>query len=190
MGTIVISTIMSLDGIIEDPDGKEGHERGGWFEKVGGADLGPWAELSATEAIDAAALLLGRTSDQWFASRWTDRATEWADQLNALPKYVVSSTLEPPQWTNATVLRGDLAKEVAAVKEAHEGEILVYASGRLVQALLDEGLADELRLVVFPVLLGGGRRLFGETVDPKRLRLVDVHKLGVNLTFQSYEVVK
>jgi dihydrofolate reductase len=188
MGTIVISTIMSLDGIIEDPDGKEGHERGGWFEQAGGADLEPWAELSAAEAMDAAALLLGRTSDAWFASRWTDRTTAWADQMNRLPKYVVSASLETPRWTNATVLRGDLAKEVAAVKEAHDGEILVYASGRLVQALIEHDLADELRLVVFPVVLGGGRRLFGDTLDPKSLRLVEAHKLGENMTFLSYAI--
>lgn len=138
--------------------------------------------------MDAAALLLGRASDAWFASRWTERTTAWADRMNALPKYVVSAGLESPRWTNATVLRGDLGKEVAAVKEAHDGEILVYASAQLVKALLDQGLADELRLVVFPVVLGGGRRLFGDMVKPAHLRLIDAHKLGVNMTYLSYEV--
>ena len=188
MGKIVITTNMSLDGVVQDPDGLEGFERGGWFERFAGPDLAPWAEHETAETQGASALLLGRTSDAWFASRWTTRTTAWADLLNSLPKYVVSSTLESPRWTNATVLRGDLAKEVEAVKEAHDGEILVYASYQLVRALVDQGLADELRLVVFPVVVGGGKRLFGDTVEPKRLRLVEARQLGENLSFLSYEV--
>lgn len=186
MGTVVITTNLSLDGYVQDPDGQEGHERGGWFEPYGGADLGAWADLETAEAMDASALLLGRTSDAWFASRWTDRTTPWADRLNTLPKYVVSTTLATPRWTNATVLRGDLATDVAGVKEAHEGEILVYASYRLVRSLLDLGLVDELRLVVFPVLLGGGVRLFGDTVEPYRLQLLESRPVGDNLSLLRY----
>ncbi len=130
------------------------------------------------------------SSDAWFAARWTTRPGAWADRLNALPKYVVSSTLDAPAWTNATVLRGDLVDEVRGVKAAHDGEILVYASYQLVRALLEHGLADELRLVVFPVVLGGGARLFGDTVDPKRLRLLEARPLGSDLVFLSYAVVR
>ena len=188
MGKIVITTNMSLDGVVQDPDGQEGSEHGGWFERFGGPDLGPWAELETAETESASALLLGRTSDAWFASRWTTRTTAWADLLNSLPKYVVSSTLDSPRWTNATVLRGDLVKEVESVKEAHDGEILVYASYQLVRALIEHHLVDEVRLVVFPVILGGGKRLFGDMVDPKHLRLVQARRLGENLSFLSYEL--
>ena len=189
MGTIVITTNMSLDGVIQDPDGHEGFARGGWFERFGGPDLDAWAQLETREAVNAEALLLGRHSDEWFASRWTNRTGAWADRLNGLPKYVVSSSLESPRWTNATVLRGDLVKEVTGLKQIHEGEILVYASYQLVRALIEQGLADELRLVVFPVILGGGDRLFGGTVDPRRLRLIAARTLGDNLAFLSYAVV-
>ena len=189
MGTIVITTNMSLDGVIQDPDGHEGSARGGWFERFGGPDLDAWADLETREAVTAEALLLGRRSDEWFASRWTNRTGTWADRLNGLPKYVVSSSLESPRWTNATALRGDLVKEVTDLKRIHDGEILVYASYQLVRALIEHGLADELRLVVFPVILGGGDRLFGGTVDPRRLRLIAARTLGENLAFLSYAVV-
>ena len=188
MGKIVITTNMTLDGVVQDPDGQEGSEHGGWFERFGGPDLAPWAEHETAETQAASALLLGRTSDAWFGSRWSTRTTAWADLLNRLPKYVVSSTLESPRWTNATVLSGDLVKEVEAVKEAHDGDILVYASYQLVRALLEHGLADELRLVVFPVVVGGGKRLFGDAVDPKGLRLTEARQLGENLSFLSYEL--
>jgi dihydrofolate reductase len=189
VGRIVITTNMSLDGVVQDPDGGEGFERGGWFTTSGGDDLAAWAELETAEALGASAMLLGRASDAWFAARWTTRPGAWADRLNALPKYVVSSTLGAPAWTNATVLRGDLVDEVRGVKAAHDGEILVYASYQLVRALLEHGLADELRLVVFPVVLGGGARLFGDTVDPTRLRLLEARPLGSDLAFLSYAVV-
>jgi len=189
MGTIVITTNMSLDGVVQDPDGHEGFARGGWFEKFGGPDLVAWTELETNEALAADALLLGRHSDEWFASRWTNRTGAWADTLNGLPKYVVSSSVESPRWTNATVLGGELVKEVTELKNIHEGEILVYASYQLVRDLLEHGLADELRLVVFPVLLGAGDRLFGDTADPQRLRLIHARTLGDNLTYLSYAVV-
>jgi dihydrofolate reductase len=179
MGQIIITTNMSLDGVVEDPDGREGFSRGGWF---GGPDLEQWAALMTKEALDAAALLLGRRSDAWFAARWLSRTGEWADRLNGLPKYVVSSA--PAKWSNATVLDG--VDAVAGVKREVDGEILVYASYQLGQALLEHDLVDELRLVIFPVVLGAGRRLFGPTGAPKPLRLVDVATIGSGLASVTY----
>src|SRR6185437_12448699 len=152
MGKIVVSTNVTLDGVVQDPDGGEGFERGGWFVQFGGQDLEQWAGLMAEEAQGAAALLLGRRSDEWFASRWTSRDGEWADRLNGLPKYVVSSTLAAPRWTNATVLKGDAVDEATKLKGEVDGEIVVYASYPLVRALLEAGLVDELRLTLFPVV--------------------------------------
>lgn len=190
MGTIVIATNTSLDGVVQDPDGHEDFERGGWFARSGGADLGPWAEIETAEAKNAAALLLGRRSDAWFAPRWTDRQGEWADRLNALPKYVVSSTITEPAWTNATVLRGDVVAEVTALKERIDGEIVVYASYQLARTLIDHDLVDELRLVVFPVVVGAGERLFGETGAPKPLRLLSTRTIGDGLTHVCYEFAR
>ncbi|GAA0271866.1 dihydrofolate reductase family protein [Cryptosporangium japonicum] len=187
MGKIVISTNATLDGIVQDPDGGEGFDRGGWFDRFGGADLAEWARVETEEALEAAALLLGRRSDEWFGARWSSRTGVWADRLNAMPKYVVSATLEQPAWTNATVLRGDVAKEVAALKQAVDGEILVYASYQLGRALLEHDLVDEVRLVVFPAVLGAGVRLFGDTSAPKALRLQESRTLGDNLTFLRFQ---
>lgn len=188
MGKIVITSNVSLDGVVQDPDGQEGFARGGWFETYGGADLAAWAQLETAEALGADAVLLGRASDEWFASRWNDRDGEWAERLNGLPKYVVSSTLEAARWTNSTVLRGDVVEEVSRLKRDTTGEIVVYASYRLVRTLIENGLADELRLVVFPVVLGAGVRLFEDAVGTVGLRLLDTRKLGQNLTFASYAV--
>jgi dihydrofolate reductase len=188
MGKIVITTNLSLDGVVQDPDGREGFRLGGWFDRVGGRDLEAWAKLETDEALGAAALLLGRRSDEWFAARWTTRTGQWADKLNGMPKYIVSTTLDHPHWTNATVLQGDAVEELAKLKREVDGELLVYASYQLVRTLIQHDLADELRLVVFPVLLGAGRRLFGETTDEKRLRLVSARALGDGLTFLAYEV--
>jgi dihydrofolate reductase len=190
MGKIVITTNMSLDGVVQDPDGKEGFRHGGWFNESGGKDLEAWARLETDEALDADALLLGRRSDEWFAERWLSRSGEWADKLNSLPKYVVSSTLEHPRWSNATVLKGDVVDEVSKLKQELDGEILVYASYQLVRTLLEHDLVDELRLVVFPVVLGAGERLFGETSDKKPMRLVDTKTLGDGLAFVAYETVR
>jgi dihydrofolate reductase len=186
MGTIVITTNATLDGVVQDPDGREGFRLGGWFNTYGGADLEAWAKLETEEALGAAALLLGRRSDAWFAPRWTGRPGAWAERLNAMPKYVVSSTLAEPAWANATVLRGEPAAEVARLKREIDGEILVYASYRLGRALLDHDLVDELRLVVFPVVLGAGERLFGETTQPKALRLAGTRPVGDGLLMLTY----
>ena len=171
MGKIVISTNISLDGVVQDPDGEEGFRLGGWFGQFGGKDLEAWAKVEFAEALGTEALLLGRRSDEWFGARWSSRGGEWADRLNSLPKYVVSSTLVDPHWTNSTVLKGDVVTEVSKLKHELDGEIVVYASYQLGRTLIDHDLVDELRLVVFPVVLGAGERLFGETSDKKPLRL-------------------
>jgi len=189
MGKIVITSNASLDGVVQDPDGQEGFSRGGWFGRFGATDLDAWAKVETEEALGADALLLGRRSDAWFASRWTSRRGEWADKLNAMPKFVVSSTLETARWSNATVLNGDVVDEVSNLKQALDGEILVYASYRLARTLIDRGLADELRLVVFPVVLGAGERIFGETSSARPLRLVGTQTIGDGLAFLTYELV-
>ena len=189
MGKIVITSNASLDGVVQDPDGQEGFSRGGWFGRFGATDLDAWAKVETEEALGADTLLLGRRSDAWFASRWTSRRGEWADKLNAMPKFVVSSTLETARWSNATVLNGDVVDEVSNLKQALDGEILVYASYRLARTLIDRGLADELRLVVFPVVLGAGERIFGETSSARPLRLVGTQTIGDGLAFLTYELV-
>jgi len=190
MGKIVITTNSSLDGVVEDPTGEEGFRLGGWFGQFGGKDLAEWAEIETTEALGAEALLLGRRSDEWFATRWLTRSGVWADKLNGMPKYVVSATIDEPKWSNSTMLRGDVVKEVTKLREEISGEILVYASYQLGHTLLEHDLVDELRLVIFPVVLGAGQRLFGATTDKKPLRLINARTLGAGLAFVAYEVVR
>ena len=190
MGKIVITTNASLDGVVQDPDGQEGFRLGGWFGQFGGKDLEPWAEVETDEARRAEALLLGRRSEEWFATRWASRTGEWADRLNSMPKYVVSSTLTEPRWGNSTVLKGDVVDEVSKLKQEIAGEILVYASYQLERALIEHDLVDELRLVVFPVVLGAGERLFGPTGDKKPMRLVSAQTIGDGLAFLTYQPVR
>ena len=190
MGKIIISTNISLDGVVQDPDGLEGYRLGGWFNESLGADRDAWAGYFTADALEADALLLGRRSEEWFATRWQARTGEWADKLNGMPKYVVSATLAAPTWSNATVLTGDVVTEVAKLKQETDGEIFVYASYQLVHALIDNDLADELRLVIFPVLVGDGDRLFGKTGGSKPLRLVRAETLGAGLALVYYEVVR
>jgi dihydrofolate reductase len=190
MGKIVISTNVSLDGVVQDPDGAEGFGRGGWFAQYGGKDLEEWGKVAYAEALHTAALLLGRRTEEWFGTRWASRPGEWADRLNSLPKYVVSSTLEPPKWTNVTVLKGDVVDEVTRLKQELDGDIVVYASYQLGRILIENDLVDELRLFVFPVVLGAGTRLFGETSDKKPIRLVDSRTVGNGLAFLTYEIVR
>lgn len=190
MGKIVISTNVSLDGVVQDPDGQEGFRLGGWFGQYGGKDLEGWAKLETDEALGAKALLLGRRSDEWFASRWNDRTGEWADKLNSMPKYVVSSTSNQPRWRNATAVTGDAVAEIAKLKQDIDGEILVYASYQLIRTLLEHDLADELRLVVFPVVLGSGNRLFGDVSGKTPLRLLSSQTIGDGLAFLTYELAR
>lgn len=190
MGKIIISTNVSLDGVVQDPDGKEGFGRGGWFARSGGKDVEEFARIEYAEALRTAALLLGRRTDEWFGTRWPSRTGEWADRLNGLPKYVVSSTLQDPAWTNVTVLKGDVIEEVARLKQELDGDIVVYASYQLARALLEHDLVDELRLFVFPVVVGAGERLFGETSGEKRLRLASSRTVGDGLVYVTYETVR
>jgi dihydrofolate reductase len=190
MGKIIISTNVSLDGVVQDPDGMEGFGRGGWFGRSVGGDYGEWAKVEYAEALRAAALLLGRRTEEWFGTRWVSRPGEWADRLNSVPKYVVSSTLQDPAWTNVTVLKGDVIEEVTRLKQELDGDIVVYASYQLGRTLLEHDLVDELRLFVFPVVVGAGERLFGETSGEKPFRLVGSRTVGDGLVSVTYEIVR
>jgi dihydrofolate reductase len=190
MGKIVISENVSLDGVVEDPTGGEGFTHGGWFEQHMGEDRAAWAEVEFAEALGAEALLLGRRSDEYFGSRWNSATGDWPDRLRSLPKYVVSSTLVDPVWVNSTVLKGDVVEEVSKLKQQVSGDIVVYASRQLVRTLIEHDLVDELRLVVFPVVLGAGERLFGETTDKKPLRLLSTRTVGNGLALLTYEVAR
>jgi dihydrofolate reductase len=190
MGKIVIATNVTLDGLVQDPDGQESFNRGGWFGQFGGRDLEEWTKVAAAEAAGADALLLGRRSDEWFATRWLARTGEWADRLNSMPKYVVSGSLTKAEWSNATLIKGDVTTEIARLKEQISGEILVYASYQLVRTLIEHDLVDEMRLVVFPVVLGTGARLFGETSGKKPFRLVNATTIGEGLASVTYEAVR
>ena len=187
MGKIVVSQNVSLDGVVEDPTGEEGFRHGGWFEQFIGEDWEAWAKLELAEAQGAEALLMGRRSDEYFGRRSSSQTGEFVDRLNSLPKYIVSSTLEDPKWTNATVLKGEVISEVSKLKQQTRGEIIVYASRPLVHTLMEHDLVDELRLTVFPVALGAGERLFGETSDKRPLRLTDTKTIGHGLAHLTYE---
>ena len=185
MGRIVMSENVSLDGVIEDPAGDEGFSRGGWVGLLAGREK--LARVALDEALGAEALLLGRRSYEWLASRWPSRSGALADRLNSLPKYVVSSTLEDPDWNNSTVLKGDVVNEVSRLKEELNGEIVVPGSFQLLRTLMEHDLVDELRLKIYPVVLGAGERLFGETSDKKPLRLLETQILGEGIAFLTYE---
>jgi dihydrofolate reductase len=188
MGTIVISENVSLDGVIQDPAGDEGFRVGGWVGLI--KDSPELSKLALDEALGAEALLLGRRSYEWFAARWPSRSGELADRLNSLPKYVVSSTLEDPAWNNSTILKGDVVDEVSKLKQELDGEIVVPGSFQLLRALMEHDLIDELRLKIFPVVLGAGKRLFGETSDKKPMRLVDTQTVEDGVAILTYEPVE
>jgi dihydrofolate reductase len=185
MGRIVVTEFMSLDGVVEDPGGSEDFKYGGWSFEIPRGDEGDQFKLDETMASEA--LLLGRVTYEGFAKAWPPREGEFADKFNSMPKYVVSSTLEDPEWTNSTVLNGDVAAEVGKLKQELDGDIVVHGSVRLVQTLLEEDLVDELRLMVFPVVLGAGKRLFGETSDKKPLKLADSKVVGEGVTILVYQ---
>ena len=188
MGTIVVSENVSLDGVIQDPAGDEGFRVGGWVGLI--KDSPQLNKIALDEALSAEVLLLGRRSYEWFAARWPSRSGELADRLNSLPKYVVSSTLEAPTWNNSTVLKGDPVAEVSKLKQELNGELLVPASFQLLRTLMEHDLVDELRLKIFPVVLGAGERLFGETSDKKAMRLVDSQTVGGGVAILTYEAVR
>ncbi|MFJ3103337.1 dihydrofolate reductase family protein [Streptomyces sp. NPDC086835] len=190
MGRIVISENVSLDGVVQDPTGDEGFERGGWFARIGDEDRAKWATVEFDEALRADALLLGRRSYEWFAARWPSRSGAWADRLNSMPKYVVSSTLEDPDWNNSSVLKGEVVGAVAKLKQELDGEIVVYGSRRLARTLMEHDLVDELRLMVHPVVLGAGEPIFGGTSEEKSVRLLDNRTVGDGLAYLTYELVR
>ena len=185
MGRIVVTEFISLDGVIEDPGGAEDYKYGGWSFEISRGDEGD--QFKVDETTNSAALLLGRKTYEGFADAWPSREGAFADKFNSMPKYVVSSTLKDPEWTNSTVLSGDLATEVSELKEEVDGDIVVHGSAQLAQALVEKGLVDELRLMVFPVVLGIGKRLFGETSDKKPLRLSDSRTVGDGVAILIYE---
>jgi dihydrofolate reductase len=186
MGKIIISENVSLDGIVDDPTGEEGSGHGHWTGQISAPDREQWYRAIHEEALGAEALLIGRRSDAWFAGRWLSRTGAQADRLNGMPKYVVSATLEEPRWGNATVLSGDVVSEVAKLKEKLTGDIVVYGSIRLTHTLLEHGLADEVRMFVYPVVLGSGQRLFTDTAGKHPWRLVGTRTLGDALVQLTY----
>jgi len=189
MGRVVVTEFISLDGVVEDPGGAEDYRHGGWTFEIDRGDEGNQFKLD--EPMEAAAQLLGRVTFEGFAEAWPTREGEFADKFNSMPKYVVSTTLGDPEWNNSTVLPGkDLAAEIAKLKEDVDGVILVTGSVQLVQALLELGLVDELRLMVFPVLLGEGKRLFGDVSDKKPLRLLESRTVGAGVGILTYEPVR
>lgn len=195
MGKIVINTNTTLDGIVEDPDGQEGFDRGGWFHRFGEADVPSWNALSVQNANKAEALLLGRRSDTWFGTRdrtgeAADRTGEWADRTGAMPKYVVSTTNDKPAWRNSTIFTGDVVEQISELKAKLDGEILVYGSYTLIRTLIEHHLADELHVSVFPVVLGKGRRLFDDITEVHPMRLTDLRRVGDGIMFYTYEFEK
>lgn len=189
MGKVVVTEFVSLDGVFQAPGGGEGFEHAGWtftFDRGQDGDRFKLDELTAADAQ-----LLGRVTYDGFAKAWPSITDEvgFADKMNTMPKYVVSSTLTDPQWTNTTVLGGDLADDVRSIKDRHAGEILVAGSGQLVRGLMDHGLVDELRLMVFPIVLGSGKRLFAKGTATTRLTLADCQRVGSDgVTILTYTV--
>jgi dihydrofolate reductase len=184
VGRIVVTEFVSLDGVMEDPGGSENFKHGGWSFEI---DRGEGMQFKLDETMSSEALLLGRVTYEGFAEAWPSRDGEFADKFNTMPKYVVSSTLTDPEWTNSTVLEGDVAEQVVKLREKLDGDIVVHGSAQLVHSLLERDLIDELRLMVFPVVLGGGKRVFGETSDKKRLRLADSKVVGDGVLILVYE---
>jgi dihydrofolate reductase len=185
MGRIVVTEFVSLDGVMEDPGGSEDFKYGGWTFEIERGDEGNKFKLD--EVFDAEALLLGRVTYEGFADAWPEREGEFADKFNSMPKYVVSSTLSDPEWNNSTVLEGDVVEAVTKLRNELDGNAYVHGSAQLVQTLIDNGLVDELRLMVFPVVLGAGKRLFGETSDKVGLRLSDSKTVGDGVAILIYE---
>ena len=176
MGKVVVSQFISVDGVVEDPGGSENWERGGWAFQFDRGDVGSKFKLDEVMASDA--LLLGRVTYEGFAEAWPSRTGEFADKFNGMPKYVVSTTLKDPEWSNSTVIADDVPAAVTKLKQDIDGDILVNGSVQLVQALAEDGLVDEYRFMVFPTVLGGGKHMFGETPAATPLKLVDAKPAG------------
>ena len=189
MGKVIVSENVTLDGVVQDPAGAEGFGRGGWVGRVGERGRDEAAKVLLDEALGAEAQLFGRRTYEFLAARWPSRSGELADRLNDMPKYVVSSTLKDPDWNNSTVLAGDVIQAVSKLKEELDGEIVVAGSIRLVRTLMENGLVDELRLMIYPVVLGAGERLFGETSEQRPVRLVETRTVD-DLAYLTYEAVR
>jgi dihydrofolate reductase len=183
MAKIIVTEFVSLDGVMEDPGGAESFKHGGWTFEI---ERGEGDKFKLDETMDTSALLLGRKTYEGFAAAWPSREGEFADRFNTMPKYVVSSTLHSPEWNNTTVLNGDVVAEIEELKREQDGNIVVHGSAQLVQTLLDNDLVDELRLMVFPVVLGTGKRLFGEMDDKKRLALAESLTVGDGVAILIY----
>jgi dihydrofolate reductase len=186
MGRIVISTNSTIDGISQDPTGEEGFEFGGWFTRIPDTDREAWAKAEFEEALDTAAILVGGRSYEWFAERWVGRPGDWAERLNALHKYVVRTTAGRSDWGPTTELVGDIATEIAHLKQSIDGNIVVYASYQLVRTLIEHDLVDEVRLIIFPHVVGSGGRVFTELTSSKAMRLNDVGTVGEGLARLTY----
>jgi dihydrofolate reductase len=184
MGTIAVTEFISLDGVVEDPGGAEDFKYSGWTFEIDRGDDGNAFKLEETMATDA--LLLGRVTYEGFAEAWPSREGEFADKFNTMPKYVVSSTLKQADWNNSTVLDGDVVDEVSKLKADTQGEIVVHGSVQLAQTLFEHDLVEELRLMLFPVVLGQGKRLFGETSDKKTLQLTESRTVGDGVVILIY----
>src|SRR5712691_5902637 len=184
MGRIVVTEFVSLDGVVEDPGGAESFRHGGWSFEISRGEEGDKFKLD--EVFSSEALLLGRVTYEGFAAAWPSREGEFADKFNNMPKYVVSSTLDQPEWNNTTVLKGDVVEAVRKLKREHDGNVVVHGSRQLAQTLLEHDLVDELRLMVFPIVLGRGKRLFDEMSDKKRLKLVESRTVGDGVVILLY----
>jgi dihydrofolate reductase len=184
MARIVVTEFVSLDGVVEDPGGSENFKYGGWSFEFDRGTEGDQFKLDETRK--STGMLLGRVTYEGFAEAWPQRDGEFADIFNSMPKYVVSSTLTDPEWSNSTVLKGDVVEEVSKLREGPDGDIVVHGSAQLAQTLVEHDLVDELRLMVFPVVLGAGKRLFGDPGDKKTLKLVDSKVVGDGVLILTY----
>jgi dihydrofolate reductase len=185
MGRIVVTEFVSLDGVAEDPGGSEDNDRGGWAFEFSRGEEGDKFKLD--ETMGSEAMLLGRVTYEGFAEAWPSREGEFADKFNQMPKYVVSSTLKDPEWTNSTVIGSDVREQVARLRDEADGDVIVAGSLSLVQELIDADLVDELRLMVFPLVLGAGKRLFGDTGAKKPFRLTDSKTVGDGVQILIYQ---
>ena len=190
MGRVIVSENITLDGVIQDPAGAEGFGRGGWVGRVGDRGREEAAKVLLEEALGAEAQLLGRRTYEFLAARWPSRHGELADRLNAMPKYVVSSTLANPGWNNTTVLKGDVVNAVSTLKQQLGGDMVVAGSIQLVRTLIEYDLVDELRLMIYPIVLGDGERLFGATSDKKPMRLISTRTVDNDLAYLTYQIVR
>lgn len=185
MGRIIVTEFVSLDGVIEAPGGGEDYKHGGWTFAIDRGEEGNTFKLE--ETVDSEALLLGRVTYEGFAKAWPSRDGEFADKLNSMPKYVISSTMKKADWNNSTILPGDVTEEITRLKKTLKGNIVVHGSAQLVQALAANDLIDELRLMVFPVILGSGKRLFGEMDTKKSMKLTSSRTVGDGVEILIYE---